>query len=141
MIEIVPFKAEHAYAIDLQPGQQHWGALVKESGYCDFLEKRSRAYTALLDGKAIGCAGIFETGLGSGSLWAIAARDSGRHFVTLVRAVQRLITLVPLRRLEATVERGFTPGCRALELLGFTCEGLMKKYGPDGKDHLRYART
>src|SRR6185312_14657212 len=135
---IVPFEPEHAQRIELPQAHAHWLSHVS-ADYRERLPQLGPAYTAMVGERVIGCAGIIETGAGSGYLWALASRDSRPHFVGLIRAVRRLMELSPLRRLEATVERGFNPGCRALELLGFSCEGLMKKYGPDGKDHFRYA--
>lgn len=140
MIEIVPYQAEHARAIDAQASQVH-GLTLVNGCYLHNLSVMGPAYTARTGERILGCAGIIDSGMGTGLLWALASKDSGAHFVALIRAVRRLISLHPLRRLEATVELGFRPGCRALELLGFTCEGLMKKYGPDGKHHLRYAKT
>jgi RimJ/RimL family protein N-acetyltransferase len=60
--------------------------------------------------------------------------------VVLDRAVRRLLSLRSFRRIEASTEADFKQGCRWLEMLDFQSEGLMRKYGPDGADHIRYAR-
>lgn len=135
---IIPFSPEHAGALDIQAAQVHYLSVMTPQ-FLSNLERLGPAYSAIIDGRLMGSAGILDTGLGTGVLWALVHKDAGRHFVPLFRAVQRLKTLVRLRRLEATVEVGFAPGCRALELLGFVQEGRMAKYGPDGADHIRYA--
>jgi hypothetical protein len=45
------------------------------------------------------------------------------------------------RRIEATVDVGFTEGERWMTLLGFEYEGLMRAYRPDGQDMLMFARV
>lgn len=46
-----------------------------------------------------------------------------------------------LRRLEASAPAALERNCRFLERLGFAPEGLMRGYGPDGADHMRFARV
>lgn len=49
------------------------------------------------------------------------------------------MTLLGYDRIETSVLKGFDQGIKFIEGLGFEKEGLMKKYGPDGKDYWRYA--
>lgn len=80
-----------------------------------------------------------------GLVWAAVAKDAGRHMLWLHRATARYLEAVQathrLRRLEATVEKGFAVGCRWVELLGFEFEGEMRAFGANGETHLRYARV
>lgn len=87
------------------------------------------------------CGGLRIDAPKRATCWALMAADAGKHITALHRAVQRFISLDEWIRLEATVEEGFTPGCRWVELLGFQFEGRMLKYGPSGETHLRYARV
>ena len=137
MIQIVPFSPQHVYAIDPQSAQAHWIGRASPE-YLAHLQAGGIAYTALIDGKVAGCAGLLDTGFDAALLWALASRGCGVHMVALFRCVKRLMTLAPLRRIEATCEAKFKPGCRALEMLGFSLEGLSKRYGSDGQDHFRY---
>jgi RimJ/RimL family protein N-acetyltransferase len=120
---------------------QAWTLSVLPVGYFEVLGKLGPAGSAEVDGRIIACAGIAEQGMGIGTLWAFVAQDAGRHFVRLDRCTRRLLTLISLRRIEATVEVGFSPGCRWLELLGFQFEGILRKYGQNGLDHWRYSRV
>lgn len=43
-------------------------------------------------------------------------------------------------RVQATTHRQFERGRRFLEWLGFEREGVLRNYGPDGSDHIIYAR-
>ena len=139
-MNIIPFRYEHVEAIDLQAAQKHViSHLCIE--YLKRLEAVGPAVTAELDGRIIGCGGVAFAGFGMGTLWAFLAADAGSHFVRLHRVARRVIEIPRLRRIEATTEACFTQGCRWLELLGFHSEGVMRKYGPDGSDHVRYARV
>lgn len=47
----------------------------------------------------------------------------------------------PVRRIQMSVRVGYSVGWRWAQSLGFTCEGVMKKYGPIGEDYWLFART
>ena len=44
------------------------------------------------------------------------------------------------QRIQASIRADFKDGIRFAEWFGMESEGLMRKYGPDGKDYLRLAR-
>lgn len=135
---IVPFKPEHFFRMKLQPAQLNAVGYVSDE-YVSALAKMGPCATALDGDRVIGSCGIAQTITG-GILWAFVSEDAGRYMVKLDRCARRFLSAIPAARIEATVEKGFLPGCRWLDLLGFEFEGVMRKYGPDGKDHLRYAR-
>jgi hypothetical protein len=91
--------------------------------------------------KVLLCGGIIPEGPTSGLMWAVLAKSAGRHMTFLHRGVLRFIDMQGLRRIEATVEKGFGEGCRWLALMGFKYEGDMEAFGVDGKDHERWARV
>lgn len=45
------------------------------------------------------------------------------------------------RRMQMDVRADYKMGRHWATALGFQCEGLMKKFGPNGEDHYLYART
>jgi hypothetical protein len=53
----------------------------------------------------------------------------------------RVLAGADFRRVEATGRVGFDAAHRWFSLLGFDAEGVMRGYGPDGADHVRYARV
>lgn len=89
----------------------------------------------------IACAGIARTATHSGMLWSILSPASAPHMLALTRIARRFLAASCLTRIEATAVAGFDPGCRWLELIGFTKETPkpMRHYSPDGKDHYLYA--
>ena len=137
---VIPFELSHITAMRLQDHQRLAISSV-ELPYLAQLSGYGPTLTALADGRPIACAGIASPGFGIGTLWAVVAKDAGPHFVALDRCVRRFLSIPKLRRIEATSEVSFAQGCRWLELLGFQSEGILRKYGPKGEDHMRYSRT
>ena len=139
-MKVIPFRPEHIGLMNLQEHQR----LVISSLTMPYLSQIISAgptLSAVVDDRVIACAGIASPGLGIGTLWAVVAKDAGPYFIRLDRCVRRFLEIPKLRRIEASSEVDFAPGCRWLELLGFQSEGIMRKYGPNGEDHMRYARV
>jgi len=51
-----------------------------------------------------------------------------------------LVKTSKVKRIQTNVKADFKLGHRFAEWLGFEKEGLMKYYGPDGSNYIRYAR-
>jgi RimJ/RimL family protein N-acetyltransferase len=138
-MKIVPFHPDHVAELKMQPAQDRIRWILTPE-YIAKLGSAGPALTAIHDSTILGCAGIGFMRRDCGVLWGMVSASAGAHFVAIHRAVTRFIQANPLVRLEATAESTFAPACRWLELLGFENEGLMRKYGPDGADYVRYAR-
>lgn len=137
-MNFIPFAPEHVLSLDLQERQSLSGVTLS---YLQHLRQLGPSASAEADGRVWGSAGIAMLPFGIGTLWAFCDRRAGKYFVSIDRALRRLIDLDPIRRIEASCEVDFAPACRWLELLGFEQEGVLRKYGLDGRDHYRYARV
>lgn len=139
---IVPYKPEHLAIMDIQEKQiAARGILQGQPGLAGMLRSSGDAYTVLVDGQPIICAGLIDQGDGRAHAWALFAQNSGRYFVKLIRYIGRYLDTVPFRRIEATVDVRFFEAIRLAQILGFEREGTMKAYGRDGGDHYLYARV
>lgn len=138
-MRLLPFRPQHVGLLLLQP-QQAKTISFNVSGYLESIAAAGFCYSAEIDGQLVACAGVADIGFNTGQLWAFVGAGAGRHMVVLDRAVRRLLSLRSFRRIQASTEADFKQGCRWLEMLDFQSEGLMRKYGPDGADHIRYAR-
>ena len=130
----------HLEALELQEAQAYLGADIISPGYLDIL-LQGQAFTGLVGDRVIGCAGCIEQWEGRAIAWALVSKDAGRHMVSVHRAVAGFIAQAPWRRIETTVDSSFDAGHRWMELLGFTHEGRMRAYGPQGQDFDIYARV
>lgn len=129
----------------LEPQGRHVAALDALGDWRKMIRTAAasgRAWTGLYDGRVIGVAGLGTHWAGRAEAWCLLARDVPvRAWPAIHRAALREIAAAGLRRIEATSRAGFEQGGRWLLMLGFHAEGAMPAYGPDGSDHIRWARV
>jgi hypothetical protein len=139
-MKIVPYKAEHLLAIRPQEAQQDGLPWITPEAAAGLEE--TEAYTALVDGKPVACAGLEWYWEGRAEAWAWISGDvTPGIFVRLNRAVQRFLAAVGPGRIEAHVDCEFGNGHRWVRALGFELEAPRKKrYFPNGRDAALYVR-
>jgi hypothetical protein len=137
--EVVPFDISHIASMTVQSAQRltefdHPEALVGPYG---------QAWTALIDGRPVACAGLVEVWSGRAYAWSLLAEDAAPHMLRITRAIRCALDRSGYRRVEMAVTVGFDAGCRWAEMLGFRCETPepMRCYLPNGIDAWLYART
>ena len=136
MIEFRAFEPSDLAALNLQPQQaMEMGALPGWRELGDMLHGAGPAWTGRIGGAAIGRA----------EAWCFLSDGIPRRaWTALHRAVAARVpqlAALGVHRVEASTAVGWPPGRRWLELLGFDCEGVMRAYGPDRRDFLRFARV
>lgn len=140
MIQVVPYKAEHLLAISLQEAQW-WLGRYLDYGQAKSLEA-AQAFTGLVDGRPVICAGVIEIHPGRALSWSYVDRSAGVNFLFIHRAVRRFLELCDYRRIEAEVAFDFEAGHRWIRMLGFELEApRLRSYLPDGRDCSIYARV
>lgn len=136
-LEVVPFRAEHLMRLQQDPPREH--PVTPEEAVA--LEAEF-AFTGLVDGEPMACAGLVHIWPGRGLLWALLSVHSGPHMLQIHRAARRLLGVCDVRRIECTVDEGFEPGHRWARMLGFRLEApRMANYRPCGGDSALYARV
>lgn len=142
-LEVTPFQPFHLELLRAQGVQGSQSRVLSHvpAGYASVHKLPGPAMTAFDGERVILCGGICTIGPKMGVLWALLSARAGNRMLSLHRCVSRFLQTEPLRRLEASVEKGFAPGCRWLDLLGFKYEGDMLAYGDDGETHERWARV
>jgi hypothetical protein len=141
-MRVVPFKPEHLSHLPLQRKQLNAREYIaNDPDYIRALTMYGDAYTVLVDGEPIVCAGVMKYGDGRGGAWALFAETSGKHFVRICRYILRYLQVSDLRRIEAVVDVDFAEGIRLAKVLGFKVEGVMQQYGRDGHDHYMMGRV
>lgn len=135
---LIPFKAEHLFHFvdrdqDVIPTLAD--GLKKENG---------PSFTALIDDKIVGCAGIMILWPGVGYGWVAFGKEIEKYpvwFTRITRAVVRdTIRVHNLHRIEAAVLCGEVRNHRWARLLGFTLEqnACAQKYTQDRRAVARY---
>lgn len=71
--------------------------------------------------------------------WCLIHQDAGKHFVYIIRAIKRFLTM-QTGRVEAYVECDFSAGHKLMQVLDFTKEATrMKGFLENGKDASMYS--
>lgn len=143
---VVPFEAWHVGA--MRPAMAAQADLAGADG-----QALARVCEAAGAGfSLIGPAGGFLAASGVHLLWpgvaegwAFIAEQASRHGLAVARAVTEgldgLMLEHALHRVQAHVHAGSPDARRLVEWLGFTLEGVARKYGSDGSDYLIFARV
>lgn len=120
-------------------------------GTLDTMLRTIEAYTvprhgvAFIDnGRILAVGGVAPIWNGMGEAWLLPTKDMAGHEVSITRhfmyKLDSAFTDLRMRRVQAAVKVGFNKAHRLVKFLGFEEEGLMKKYGPEGADYVRYAK-
>lgn len=138
---IVPFEPEHLSQMNLQERQQRTMSHMTRE-WLAVLARGGPAISVMDEGTIIASGGLVVHSPQAGFVWAAFSEGAGRYFLALHHAARRVLALgYALDRIEAVTEVDFAQGRRWLEILGFRCEETLPNDGPNGEDHLRYART
>jgi hypothetical protein len=137
---VEPFQPYH---IDLLRAQGVQSAQLGEVSIVpatSVIQPPGPALTVFDQDRVVLCGGVIMQAPGRGECWALMTEGAGKYMHWLHFAAKRFISIQRWRRLEASVPQGFGQGCRWVKLLGFSFEGELKNYGPQGETYLRFAR-
>jgi hypothetical protein len=135
--EVVPFTPDHIEAMRVQDAQKLPSREQREAMAAPF----GRAWTALVDGHPVACAGMVELWEGRAYAWGLIGEDAGPWMRRITRAIRSALGSAGYRRVEIAVDAQFGAGCRWAHLLGFELEALAKAYMPNGRDAFIYSRV
>ena len=145
MISIQPFKADHAEFILSQ--QLNFNELYlkpEHRKYALYLQQMGMSFTAFASNKPIAAGGIYLPWENVAEGWDMATHEVWNYKLAIARHFKKktdvLIETNNIKRLQTSVKADFWHGQKFAKWMGFEREGLMKNYGPDGSDYIRYAR-
>ena len=137
-----PFKAE-----DIEELEARENCDIEEvKALAQIIQDGSMGFTARLEGKVIGCAGVFKKWEGTGQAWVMISDKMMKHKLWFHRIVRQLLQQVaqaePYARIEAVVKAESERNIQWIETLGFHRETPepMKHYRPEG-DYYLYSLT
>jgi len=109
-----------------------------------YLEYENASFTAIVNGKPIAAGGIFILWDNVAEGWVLATSEIWNYKLTMAKIFKKrtdvLVKENKIKRLQTAVKADFELGHKFAQFLGLEKEGLMKHYGPDGSDYIRYAR-
>ena len=135
-MEIRRYKDGDIQKIDLQDEQRHEIEGVEYP--------TDMSFTLEENGSVLGCFALLEVTKKRAVICSFISKDAGKAMFKIVKKLRALlddgIAKTGMDRVEMTVLNGFKHGERFAEMLGFECEGVMRKYYK-GKDYKLYARV
>jgi hypothetical protein len=134
MIEMVEYKAEHLAALRIGDGD--FGARPNHLS--------GPAMTFMLGDQPIAIFGWYAVTAGTVQLWAVLGKDIHKRKKSFHKTVKNLIRAsfdkCQIHRMQMSVKVGFKEGWDWAKALGFTSEGVMRRYGSEGHDYWLFAR-
>lgn len=140
-MQIIPFQPDHLARLEVQPDQAEAVGAMSQQGYGQFLADAGPAFTGVDGDRIVICAGLVPLWPGRSSLWALLSVHAAKFMLAIHRATLRFLATRTDRRIEATCATGFKEAHRWLEMLGFTREGTLRGFTPEGFDHDMYSRV
>jgi hypothetical protein len=122
--------------IDLQDEQKHEIISAKYP--------ENTSFTIEDNGEVLGCFAFLEVCEKRGVVCSFISRNAGRAMLKMVKQFRKLLDdgmeKTGMERIELQVLDGFEHGERFAKMLGFECEGVMRKYYK-GRDYKLFARV
>ena len=112
--------------------------------YAFFLKEVGMSFTGLVNNKPIAAGGVFHLWDGVAEGWVLATKDIYKYPVFCAKHIKQRTEIIlqanKIKRLQTSVKANCDVALRFAKWLGLKEEGLMKNYGPDGSDFIRFAR-
>ena len=139
IIEAVPFRSEHFYAITkISPPNGGGIEITPEMLKC--MEKEN-SFTLLVDGVPVALGGTIRQWTGNYAGFAYITKAAAPHMLRITRYTRKILDAAGCGRIMATVQVGFDEGQRWAKMLRFEVETpVLKQWGPDGSDHTLFCR-
>ena len=144
-VVIVPFENKHAEQI-LETGLNSKLLELKpeHKKYAYYLKEVGMSFTGLVNDKPIAAGGVFTLWDGVAEGWVLATKDIYKYPIFCAKHIKKrtemLIKNNNIKRLQTSVKADCEMAIRFAKWLGLNPEGVMKSYGPDGADFIRFAR-
>ena len=145
--QIIQYEPEHALRIaEMNKRQEEeWLPAVDIKKWCNACKDGGPAYTMMVDGEPVACAGIILQEWNKADAWALLSILFYHHKIKVYRVmkagIESLIAERQLRRVQAFIDPRYPSAVDFIECLGFEFEGRLKKWGPQSEDFFIFART
>ena len=145
-VKIVPFENKHAEYILSQPLNSRFLELRPEhKKYAYFLKRIGMSFTGIVNNIPIAAGGVFPLWDGVAEGWVLATKEIYKYPIFCAKHIKRRTEIIikanNIKRLQTSVKADCDVALRFAKWMGLKEEGLMKSYGPDGSDFIRFAKV
>ena len=142
-LRVRPYEAKDFLDIELMEYEKKCREGQPVEVWAEMKESAGPAFTVVdPEGDIVFICGIHGMWPGVGEIWAVFSPLSARYMLTLRIAKCLLKSMFDKHyvRLQAALDADNCPqAIRFDERLGFTPEGVLRRYGPHGEDRVMYA--
>jgi len=141
MVEIRPYKFEDA--MKLEPKEEGVKNKLDYETWAR-MNEMGPAYTIIVDGEIIACAGIRIFWEGSGEAWSILSKENSSKYIRLImetfgKRLKFVVEKLKFRWVQVSINSNNDKGIHFAQHFGFKRKCEMKGYLPDGSDAFLYA--
>lgn len=142
----VDFEADHAKEIlGGSVNNEKIRPAIEVSQFVETMVVKNLSFTAVNNGKIICSGGIYPIWDGVGDAWFIGSSIIHDYPITVTKLVKKtlneLMNLNSFHRVQAYVRHDWEDAQRWIKVLGMQVEGVVRKYSPDGRDHILFSRV
>lgn len=134
-------RPEHVVSVKLQPAQACIAGVIDTNYAQELCKMKGVGWAVTESGITYACGGIVEVWANRAVSWALFSTEVLHRFRPVHRLVTNVLNDVPWRRIEMDVDADHAEGVAWATRIGFSNEGLRRKYTPDGRDVFLFARV
>ena len=143
---IVDFESDHAKEIlGRSVNDEKIRPPIEVSQFVETMVVKNLSFTAVNNGKIICSGGIYPIWNGVGDAWFLGTNMIFDHPLKVTKIVKKylneLMNLNSFHRVQAYVRHDWEDAQRWIKVLGMQVEGVVRKYSPDGRDHILFSRV
>src|SRR5512135_915288 len=139
MITVIPLREDHVSKMGV-PEFSNW----TPDQFIDTLIRCGIGLAMVEGDKFMGCGGVIQKWPGVGELWLNVTEEMRKRPLILVRIVKDMVARMQMHghyhRLQMQVAVDDERNIEFAKFLGFELEGIMRRNGPDRKDHALFAK-
>lgn len=124
---------------------EHYGSVHMNPEMRAYLHRQVEGITLLIDGEIAAILGVVPLWPGVGEVTMIPSSVFYQNLKTCVKFTRNTIALAAetfnMHRIQATTLTSNPKHGRFMEAMGFTHEGRLRGYGPNGEDFEMYSYT
>ncbi len=143
---IIDFEADHAKEIlGGDVNDEKIRPPIEVSRFVEGMVVKNMAFTGVINGNIVACGGIYPIWDNVGEAWFLGTDHVNQYPVIITKTIRKylnnLMSLNKLHRVQAHVRSDWDRANRWIKFLGMQKEGVVRKFSPDGRDHILFSKV
>ena len=143
---IIDFQGDHAKSIlNGSDNDEKIRPPIEVSRFVEGVVVDDMAFTGVIDGEIIACGGIYPIWENVGEAWFLGTDYVNKYPIIVTKTIRKYLKDLmfnnKLHRVQAHVRSDWDRANRWIEFLGMQKEGVVRKFSPDGRDHILFSKV